>query len=287
MQTYFEPGDGLAMHVVGKGPPLLLVPYPMAAFVAGDRIVDALLHGVADLGFTCVTFDPPGSGQSARRKADCSMREMVDCILATLRAHGVQEPIPVLAHSQATLAALAFAAQHPDLVASLILAGASARSPRGFPGSLSHRTHPAFPGLAARLAVFRLTGRLAAQKHLYNYVLRHSFVNPSLAPEVPLSPGDWREPAQPRYRWLERGAQTILDNSRIRQPVLLITGAEDPLVPEPLTLELANSLANVQHCSVRNSGHYTFLEQGDVFWREVARFTRIPSKEVAKPSWST
>jgi pimeloyl-ACP methyl ester carboxylesterase len=262
MRTHSELRDGLAVYRFGEGPPLLLIPYPMAAFVVGDPVLDALIVGITSLGFSCITFDPPGSGKSTRQP-DCSLAEMLDCTLQALDAFRIDSPVSVLAHSQATLVALALAEQHPDRVTSLILGGASARSPRGAQGSFSHSSHPAFPGLAVRLALFSITRRLAAQKHLYNYVLRQSFFDTSLAPQIPVHQGDWLRPLWIRYRWLQEGAQARIHPKQLHQPVLLLSGSQDRLVPEALTLELAGCLANV------------------------ARFLGVPAKEPSQASWGT
>jgi len=42
--------DGLAVYACGSGPPLLLMPYPHAVSVVGDRNMDLLVDGLTSLG---------------------------------------------------------------------------------------------------------------------------------------------------------------------------------------------------------------------------------------------
>ena len=56
---------GLAVYLFGEGEPLLLMPYPHAASVAGGPTLTALVDGLVALGREVITFDPPAAGRSA------------------------------------------------------------------------------------------------------------------------------------------------------------------------------------------------------------------------------
>ena len=67
--------DGLAVYAIGSGEPVLLIPYPDAATVAGGCTLTALVEGLKALGRRVLTFDPParcwrgkrsGHGERAR-----------------------------------------------------------------------------------------------------------------------------------------------------------------------------------------------------------------------------
>jgi pimeloyl-ACP methyl ester carboxylesterase len=68
----------IAVYDVGSGEPVLHMPYPHAAAVAGDRTLTALVRGLEALGWQVVRFDPPGAGRSTRPMR-LDLPEMLEC----------------------------------------------------------------------------------------------------------------------------------------------------------------------------------------------------------------
>jgi pimeloyl-ACP methyl ester carboxylesterase len=101
--------DGLAIYAFGSGEPVLLMPYPHAATVAGGRTLTRLAEGLKGLERQVLTFDPPGAGRSTRPMR-LEMSEMLRCAEEALTVRGLGGgPVDVMGHSQGGFAALAFA----------------------------------------------------------------------------------------------------------------------------------------------------------------------------------
>src|SRR3712207_6347008 len=120
--------DGLAVYAFGSGEPVLLMPYPHAATVAGDRTLTALIEGFEAVGRRVLTFDPPASGRSSRPMR-LDMEEMIEGAQEALGVCAVEGPLDVIGHSQGGFAALAFAIERPEHVRRLVLVGAGAGGP--------------------------------------------------------------------------------------------------------------------------------------------------------------
>jgi pimeloyl-ACP methyl ester carboxylesterase len=116
--------EGLAIQVVGSGPPLFLVPNPQG-FVLSAASRSPLAEVLASLGRSVLTFDPPGAFASTRPPR-LGLDEMIECCLETLQVAGLREPVDAVAHSQGTIVALALAIRHPELLRRLVLVGAVA-----------------------------------------------------------------------------------------------------------------------------------------------------------------
>src|SRR5919202_302458 len=113
---------GLAVYDVGDGPVVLLVPSPHG-YVLGPSAEGELCGVLLEAGARVVTFDPPGAFRSTRT-ARLGLEEIVACCEEALDVRGISTPVPVVAHSQATLCALAFALGKPRRVAAMVLVGA-------------------------------------------------------------------------------------------------------------------------------------------------------------------
>lgn len=143
--TPYEMHDGLAVYHFGSGEPILLMPGPHRFEQPGDRMVDALMDGLRELGRQVITFDPPGSGRSSR-PARLGMEEMHECAAEALEACKISGPVDAMGHSMGGLVTLAYAIEWPGSVERLVLVGTGSGGPAymNAPGALWNRTHPAF-----------------------------------------------------------------------------------------------------------------------------------------------
>ena len=194
--------EGLAVYAFGSGDPVLLMPYPHAAAVAGDRTVAELAEGLNSLERRVVTFDPPGSGRSTRPMR-LDMPEMIECAEEALGVCGVRGLVDVMGHSQGSFAALAFAVERPERVRRLVLVGAGAGGPSWMraEGAIWNRSHPDYRRFGLLSSLYFLSRRLAAQKLMYNLIFRDSYVDRSRFVLKPVFLIDWLRTAHPRTRW--------------------------------------------------------------------------------------
>lgn len=69
-------------------------------------------------------------------------------------------------------------------------------------------------------------------------------------------------------------------------PVLVLGGADDPLLPPPLMTELAQALTgsrHVEHVTVPGAGHPVFLDRPDIAYPAVRRFIDKTLRQPAEP----
>jgi pimeloyl-ACP methyl ester carboxylesterase len=279
--------NGLAVYARGAGPPLLLMPYPHALSVVGDRTVDRLLDGLAGLGRRVVTFDPPGSGRSARPPR-LGMPELLDGAEEALAALGVSGPVDVFGHSQGGVAALAFALERPGRVRRLVLADTSSGGPAFLhaPGAIWNRSHPEFWRFALLGLLHLVWRRRAAETLMTNLIFRASYVDRSRFTPAPIPLRDWLRPPRPRAAWGSRVAWRLDYRERlaeVRAPTLVQAGRYDPQMPPACAEELARGIPDARLVVFERSGHYPFVEEPDAFWASVGGFLAEHTEPTVEP----
>jgi hypothetical protein len=98
--------NGLAMYKIGKGEPVLLMPYPHAS-AYHSMSESQLVQILNNFGFSVLTFDPPGIYHSTR-KADVTLDEMLQCSNELLEYFDIKDSILVIGHSQSGFCAIAY-----------------------------------------------------------------------------------------------------------------------------------------------------------------------------------
>jgi proline iminopeptidase len=259
---------------------MFLMPGPHRFQRPGLPAANALIDGLAGLGRTVVTFDPPGSGAS-RRPARLGMAEMHDCTDEALRATGVAGPVDAMGHSMGGLALLSYALERPGRVRRMVLVGTGSggRAYREAPGALWNRTHPRFVRMALLGSVHMLLRRLGSERILINFVTRESYVDQQRADPAPVTFTDWLRPAAGRADW-HRMARKLDYTTRLGEldlPVLLMCGRHDPQFPPSCSAELAAAIRRSELIFFERSGHYPFIEQAPPFWAAVGEFLAAPA----------
>lgn len=273
--------DGLAIYLIGAGPPVLFMPGPHRFQRPGTRSGDAIIEGLLRLGRLVVTFDPPGSGRSTR-PPDLGIPEMHACALQALTEAGVSAGADAFGHSMGGLALLTFALDFPGRVRRLVLVGTGSGGPAYMraDGALWHRGHPGFPAVAAAGSVHLIVRRLGSERVLGNLIESHSFRDATHAQSDSVAPRDWLRPAAGRADW-HRIARRIDLRPRLGGldvPVLVACGRHDPQFPLSCSTELAHRIRGAHLIVFDDSGHYPFIEQPEPFWTSVRAFLADPSR---------
>jgi proline iminopeptidase len=279
--------DGLAIYRFGEGVPILLMPGPHRFARPGLRATDALIDGLAALGRTVITFDPPGSGRSTRA-AHLSMQEMLDCADESLDVSGVSGSVDAVGHSMSGLAVLAYAIERPQRVGRLVLIGTGSGGPSYLraKGAVWNRTHPHFWRLAALGILHIIWPRLGPERLLNNFIQRESFVDPHLVEPRTITAGDWLRPREGRTDWHRVARRTDYTPrlARIRVPTLILCGRHDPQFPPTCSEDLSRHITSAEAIFFERSGHYPFIEEPDAFWSAVAHFLSDPERGVLASS---
>lgn len=253
----FVQADGLRLHYVeqGTGRPLILLHganTTLRDFQASILPLLARDHRV-------VAFDRPGSGYSERPSAGWpDPARQARLLRSALSKLGVQRPI-LVGHSWSGALVLAYLLQFPeDLPGAVLIAGA---------------THPWAHGVASvyRLAGMPVVGALFARTLLYpgGRALMQTAIAEAFAPNpVPqgfaertgmvlaLRPASFLANAEDVRKlsgFLERQSRKY---GEIRQPLLLITGDADRIVPAPNHSErLAKQARSAELVILQDTGH--------------------------------
>jgi pimeloyl-ACP methyl ester carboxylesterase len=72
--------------------------------------------------------------------------------------------------------------------------------------------------------------------------------------------------------FFDRLDANLADYGGVRTPVLILTGAEDRVIPPWVQKKLTGIFPNTRHEIVEDSGHVVYLEKPDTFFDMLRRF---------------
>lgn len=230
----------------------------------------AVLDGVAATRHIII-FDNRGVGRSGGVTPD-SVAAMAEDAAAFLDAKGLKQ-VDLLGFSLGGFIAQRLAATRPALVRRLILAGTgpaggegiqnvAAILTEGMQKGAAHGKHPkAFlffsPTITSQWAGEEFLTRLAARKQ----DLDAPVTNETIQAQVKAI-AVWGSPSS---------AEEI-DLGAIRQPVLVVNGDRDTMVPTSNSIALFEKLGNAQLSIYPDSGHGAPFQHSPAFVEQVARF---------------
>lgn len=252
-------GRRVRVRVVGEGPPVLLI-NGLGAHVATWAPLLKSLDG-----FRAICFDAPGTGRSPSPRSPYAISRIADVALRIMDELGY-ESTDVLGYSLGGAVAQELAANEPGRVRRLVLACTSCGA-GGVPGSL-----------AASLAVSTPIRHYAK----INYRLAMNMIHLSAAERevgyVARQTSNWHQEPPPSLHGyvLQMTAFSMFNSlpwlNSISQPTLVITGAEDRLVPPANSAILAARLPNARLRVFDRWGHYVLQSSESGAGQEVADF---------------
>ena len=274
--------DGLALYRIGKGEPVLLMPYPHASAyhsMNNSSLVPMLNH----LGFSVLTFDPPGIYHSTR-KADVTLKEMLQCSNELLDYFNIRDSIMVIGHSQSGFCALAHAIEFPSRVKSLVLIG----SVSGWPMVRKTSIHRQFNWFTTERWKMMYWGtrkmlhmsNLLIHKKLDQLVENYSYYDKSFVNTIPIEKSDKIKSDPMRAKWMVNLRKYRYDySSRLREiviPVLICVGRHDLQTPLEASVELKNGIKTSVMKVFDYSGHSPFVEEKEKFEKILSVWIRDP-----------
>ena len=227
------------------------------------RVVDGLAsqHRV-------ITFDNRGVGAS-QGTTPSSIAEMADDAVAFIQALGFEQ-VDLLGFSMGGFVAQVIAAEHPELVRKVILAGTGPAGGEGIetvaPLTYLDMVKGAVTFRDAKYYLFFTstpTGRAAARDFLNR--LKERTENRDDA----ISISSFRAHLKAIHDW---GTQESADLSRIEQPVFVANGDHDRMVPTQNSTDLARRLPNATLTIYRDAGHGGIFQYHDSFAPEALEF---------------
>jgi pimeloyl-ACP methyl ester carboxylesterase len=227
---------------------------------SGDPVI--MLHG---LGGTSNTFCPqvlglggryrtirpdlPGSGRTPLG-GSLTIQSMVDAVVRAAKAVGA-ERAHFVGHSMGTIVCQHVAEQHPELVRSLALFGPIHQPPEPARKGLGDRAAKAraegMPGIADQIVQATLSGETKSNAPVAVALVREFIM---------------RQDAEGYARNCEALAAAQPANlDRIKCPVRLVTGDEDPVAPASNARAMAERLSDARVTILNRCGHWSTIER--------------------------
>lgn len=229
----------------GHGPPLLLVNGIGASIETWDPFESRLK------GFTVISFDAPGLGESGHLHSLMRMRALAGLVVELLDSLGHYR-VDVLGYSWGGALAQQLAYQAPERVRRLVLCGTTC-------------------GLGGVLGSPRALAALATP-YWFHSPSHHRRAPPDRPPSLVgyagqlLAIAGWTS-----LPWLHR----------IPQPTLVVAGDDDPVVPLANAQLLARRIPDSRLHIVEGGGHLFLLEQAEATVGLIQWFLRAPHGELA------
>jgi pimeloyl-ACP methyl ester carboxylesterase len=265
--------NGLDIHVkkTGQGESVFLLLHGFAASLYSWHPV---MEPLSQLG-TVIAYDRPGFGLTERPltwqgQNPYSPETQVELVTGLLDHFGVKRAILVGSSAGGSIS-MHVALAHPERVSALVLVDAMVFHGGGAPGWVQSLL--ATPQMR-RLGPLVLRPILSRGRDM----IKLAWHNPELLP--PEMEEDYLKPFKVEnwdkalWEFTLASRPTGLDKrlGEITQPVLVITGDDDRIVPMKDTLRLADELPNASLKVIKNAGHVPHEEQPKVFMEAVINF---------------
>lgn len=250
----------LAYDVEGSGPDLLLV-----VGSASTRALWVLVRPQLARSFRTIAYDLRETGESSPSTPSCSWADHAADALAVLDAAGAPRA-HVLGHSMGGAIAQEFALAHPERCASLTLACSWGRNDGYSKNQLALMAALTQDVASDRtlLAAIVFAGSGAATLNAID-LFEKTDLALSLGPLVPRG-------AMLRQWQLDATTDTLDRLPSLRLPAHVIWGAEDRLLPQPLSRQLVDAIPGAVQTRIDACGHVPMIDAPDAFVAAVTGF---------------
>jgi pimeloyl-ACP methyl ester carboxylesterase len=278
-------GRTLAYHRAGSGP--TLVCHPGGPGFSSLYLSDL---GGLDEELELVLLDPRGTGSSdpARDPRAYLIDDYADD-LEELRRHLGLERMALLGHSHGGVAAIAYAARHPERVERLILASTlprhGATQEAAMQAAIESRSGEPWYGDAVAALQVELEGTFADGRELMGLVTRmlplyfarygdaeRAYVEALAADELSVDATRlWEKEIFEHF-----DLRPLL--LRLTMPTLVITGAEDFITGPAAADELVDGIPESEVVVLPDAGHLIFVEAPEAFREAVLSFLGVGAR---------
>jgi pimeloyl-ACP methyl ester carboxylesterase len=253
-------GHRLHVSVRGEGAPVLL----LNGLGASVAMWQALL---ADLGdFATISFDAPGTGRSSTPRVPYNVKQLAGVVAGLVDALG-HDRVDVVGYSFGGMLAQQFTHDHPRRVRRLVL-GATACGWGALPGDVASLLSIVTPVRYYSKRAYALTapwlagGEAETDRDFIERTARARMHAPPSVPGYLLQlAAAWSWSSLP---WLHE----------IEHPTLVLTGAQDRLIPAVNSELLAARLPAARLLSIDGWGHYVLLDRLSGAGAAIADFLR-------------
>ncbi len=250
-------------HDRGNGPPVLLIhgSGPGVTAWANWRLTIPVLEEQCRV----IAPDMAGFGYTdSPHEVTCSSVDWSNQLLGLLDAIDI-ETVSIVGNSFGGSIALEFAKRNPHRCDKLVLMGAV-----GTPFHITAGLESVWGYTPSHENMRELLKVFVANEDLVSEDLVEMRYRASIRPGVQerfarLFPA-------PRQRWVDALSQTPADLATIKQPILLIHGKQDKVIPFAASESLSTLLPNASLLPIDQCGHWVQIEQAEVFSQALLDF---------------
>lgn len=257
---YLDTGRYRCRYVVwGRGPALVMIPG-----LASDAISFVMLMARLQSQFCCISYDLPEGGEDGARVTSYQHDDLVHDHLALLDHLRIDECV-LLGFSFGSTIALSAMKSHPARFLRAILLGGFACRPLAPAEKLCASFGRFMRGSIRRLPFIE---RLLVRNHRQPFLAREPAVWDFFRERnlrTPLSAFATRMLMVHRFDF-----RALLPS--IRQPVLLVSGDQDPIVSKQCETELKRGLPCAASAEIEQCGHHAHLTHPEVLAEIVQQF---------------
>ena len=257
-------GNGLAMHYVdeGQGPPVVMVHGNPAWSFMFRRLISDLA------GYRRVAMDHLGMGLSSRSDEDYRLSDRIRDLGRLMERLNLTEPVHLVAHDWGGPIAIGWAADRPEMVASLTLMNTGLAAPSGwkiprklrlFQGaSLMSRIFQVdvnlFVGGLIRLGTLRPLTKSAESGFRAPYsIAAHRRAIGAFIRDIPISP---KHPSWPALKRAKEGLKLLE-----KKPVLLPWGMRDFVFSGAFLSDFKRWLPDAEALPLNLAGHWLLEDE--------------------------
>jgi pimeloyl-ACP methyl ester carboxylesterase len=257
-------GTWIRYHVIGGGPPVLLV----HGWLSSSRVWEQLAGRLAQR-FTVYTLDLSGFGESDKPLSGYGVRNGSRLLYAFCAHFGLTRT-NVIGHDLGGNMAVKLAADHPDVVGRLVLVATPADE-----GQIDLPTPLWLATLPVLGPIFYTLGRLARPVRLL--WMRPFVADPRDLPEEVIEDAGRSTPAAAGKtlavaRREISGGRLVRQARIIKTPLLLVAGEEDPIVDPQAVGVWTRSVDQAEMCLLDECGHLPMIERPAEFNARVLAF---------------
>ena len=248
----------LRVSIRGSGAPVLLI-----NGLGGSLSLWQAMH--EDLsGFQVISFDAPGSGRSSTPRRAYTIGELAGIVAELLDKIGV-ERVDVVGYSFGGEVAQQFAHNHPGRVRRLVL-GATACGWGGIPGDVLALLSIVTPIRYHSRRAYALTAPFLAGGAAEG---SREFIERTAAARVHAPPAWSGYALQLMAAWSWSSLPWL---HTLEHPTLVLTGAQDRLLPAVNSELIASRLQRARLLSIEGWGHYLLLDRNSGAGAAIAEF---------------
>lgn len=217
---------------------------------------DQQIPALRAAGWRTLALDPPGHGQSPGPGRGFTMDECAVAALQVLDAAGVKTPVLLLGTSWGGIVAPRIALKAPGRVNGMVLFNTTAEPPNLF----AWTTSTLLTWMLAVSAIDEFVDNMLLSLQLSAATRRDK---PQIGKNIAARFRSWNRRAVIRtVRSVLVDRDGVLDAlSNVKAPALIVSGAEDTILPSPMNRRIAAKLPNARHVETPGAAHLVPLEQ--------------------------